>query len=128
MTHDEAADYVARFATHWNPLVPEALAALMHEDTRNRIPPMTAPADRAGVIAHFEGVKRLLPDLRLEVERWASAGDAIFIEWVARATVAGKKLSWNGVDRVQVRDGKTYAAEAYWDTRHVAELVAAAVR
>lgn len=123
MNHTEAAAYVARFAAHWNPLDPEKLGELMHEDTRNLIPPMTEPADRAGVIAHFQAVKRQLPDLRLVPVRWSVDGDAIFIEWVGEATVAGKTLSWHGVDRVLVRDGKTYAAEAFWDTRRVAELV-----
>ncbi|WP_169928624.1 nuclear transport factor 2 family protein [Labilithrix luteola] len=128
LTHEEAANYVARFAERWNPLQPAALGDLMHEDTQNRIPPMTSPADRVGVIAHFEGTKKLLPDLRLVPTRWAANGDALFIEWRAEATVKGQTLTWTGVDRVQLRDGKTYAAEAYWDTRRVAELVAAAMR
>ena len=42
--------------------------------------------------------------------------------------MAGKSLAWRGVDRVLVRDGKTYAAEAFWDTRLVAELVESAMR
>lgn len=128
LTHEEAAAYVDRFAERWNPLQPARLAELMHEDTRNRIPPMSTPADRAGVVRHFEGTKALLPDLRLVPVRWATVGDALFIEWNAEATVKGTTLRWSGIDRVLLRDGKTYAGEAYWDTRQVAELVANAMR
>lgn len=128
LTHDQAAAYVARFAERWDPIQPARFADLMHPDTQNLIPPMTAPADRAGVIRHFEGTQAILPDLRLVPTRWAIVDDALFIEWTAEATVKGQTLRWSGVDRVLLRDGKTYASVAYWDTRLVAELVASAMR
>jgi len=125
---DAAANWVAGFAERWESLDPNRLRDLMHADTRNLIPPMTAPADREGVIEHFSKTKAQIPDLRLQVERWAASGDAVFIEWRAHATIAGRALTWRGVDRVRLRDGRTYEGEAYWDTRRVAELVAEAAK
>lgn len=121
-----ARDYVARFAEHWARLNPDALDAMMHEDTQNLIPPMKAPANRAGVVEHFRQLLRAMPDIRLEPVRWASAGDAVFIEWVGQATVGGRMLHWRGVDRVRLREGRTYEAEAFWDTRRLAEMIAEA--
>jgi|SRR5947209_1711263 len=61
------ADLVARWADNWNEPNPDSnyFRNLMHPNTRNQIPPMTAPADREGVVAHFSEVLRRLPDLRI---------------------------------------------------------------
>ena len=121
------SDIVGRFAQRWSHPTADDLGDLMHADTRNQIPPMTAPADREGVIDHFRGVLRQLPDLHVEVERWAPTGDAVMVEWKASATVAGQPLSWTGVDRFNVRGERMYEAMVYWDTRGLAERVAAAI-
>ena len=122
-----ASDIVGRFAQRWSRPSADDLRDLMHADTRNQIPPMHAPADREGVVEHFRGVLRQLPDLRIEVDRWAPTGDAVMVEWTARATVAGKSLAWSGVDRFNVRGDRMYEAMVYWDTRGLAERVAAAI-
>lgn len=122
-----ASDIVGRFAQRWSRPAAADLRDLMHADTRNQIPPMREPADREGVIEHFRGVLRQLPDLRIEVERWAPTGDAVMIEWIASATVAGKPLTWSGVDRFNVRGDRMYEAMVYWDTRGLAERMAAAI-
>jgi ketosteroid isomerase-like protein len=99
----------------------------MHEDTRNLIPPMSEPGDRETVVEHFRGVLQMLPDLALEVIRWAPTGDAVLIEWKAMATLAGRPLSWTGVDRFNVRGERMYEASVYWDTRGLAERMAVVV-
>ena len=122
-----ARDIVGRFAARWSRPAADDLRDLMHADTRNLIPPMSEPADREGVIEHFRAVLRQLPDLRIEVERWAPTGDAVMIEWKANATVAGKPLSWSGVDRFNVRGQRIYQGMVYWDTRALADRMAAAI-
>jgi ketosteroid isomerase-like protein len=123
----QAEDWVARFAAKWAKPGPDDLRDLMHADTRNLIPPMAEPGDREGVVAHFKGVLQMVPDLSLKVIRWAAAADTVMVEWQSSATVAGKALGWRGVDRVSLRDGKTYEGQVYWDTRGVAEMIAQAV-
>jgi ketosteroid isomerase-like protein len=121
-----AADWVARFSVCWEARDLDGLRDLMQPDTRNLIPPMREPADREGVIAHFEANLKLLPDFRLEVVRWASTGDTVFVEWTASTTVGGTPVHWNGIDRVRLRDGRTYEGCVFWDTRRVAEMFATA--
>ncbi|MFM0171441.1 nuclear transport factor 2 family protein [Paraburkholderia sediminicola] len=123
-----AQKVVQRFAAEWQNPVADNLRVLMHEDTQNLIPPMTEPADREGVVEHFRQVLAQLPDLKVDVLQWAPTGDAVMIEWRASATVAGQALSWQGVDRFNVRGDRMYKGQVYWDTRRVAEQMAEAVK
>ena len=129
-TDAQLADAIAlvdRFAAVWARPDRAGLESLMHPDTSNLIPPMTEPADRAGVLAHFDQVLHQLPDLRVEVVRWAPTGDSVLVEWRAGASVAGRALSWTGVDRFRIRGERMVEAQVYWDTRRVAAEAAAAV-
>ena len=117
-----AARWVAGFAERWAPLDAERLRDLMHQDTRNLIPPMAEPADLEGVVGHFKQVQAQLPGLTLTVVRYALSGDAVFVEWVATAKAGTRALSWRGIDRVCLRGDRTYEGEAFWDTRRVAAL------
>jgi predicted SnoaL-like aldol condensation-catalyzing enzyme len=119
-----AERWVAGFAERWAPLDAERLRDLMHPDTRNLIPPMTAPADCDGVVAHFAAVQAQLPGLRLDVVRWAATGDAVFVEWMATAQLGPRTLQWRGIDRVRLRGERTYEGEAFWDTRRLAQVIA----
>jgi len=123
----QAEGWVARFAANWASPAPDGLRDLMHADTKNLIPPMAEPGDREGVVAHFKGVLQMIPDFRLTIIRWAAVADTVMIEWQGSATVAGKPIGWQGVDRISLRDGKTYEGQVYWDTRGVAEKIAQAV-
>ncbi|MER9934105.1 nuclear transport factor 2 family protein [Mesorhizobium sp. M0088] len=119
---------VDRFSAVWAKPDLEGIRSLMHEDTRNPIPPMTEPAGREGVVAHFAEVLARLPDLTVSVIRWAPTGDSVLVEWRANATVAGQPVSWTGVDRFGVRGERMYEARVYWDTRQVAEMIASIMR
>ena len=81
--------------------------------------------DPSGYIVTNEHVVSRAADLKIEVIRWAPVGDAVMVEWRAHATVQGKAISWTGVDRFNVRDGRMYEASVYWDTRGLAERFAA---
>lgn len=123
-----ARDLVGRFAARWDKPDADALRDLMHPDTRNLIPPMSAPGDREAVVEHFRGVLAQLPDLRIEVVRWAPTGDAAIVEWRASATIAGQPISWSGVDRFNIRGDRMYEAMVYWDTRGLAERMGAIIQ
>jgi len=123
-----AKTVVGRFAAQWARVDADALRELMHADTRNLIPPMREPGDREAVVELFRGVLAQLPDLRIGVIRWAPTGDAVMIEWRATATLAGRPLSWTGVDRFNIRGERMYEGQVYWDTRGVAERMAEAAQ
>jgi len=124
----DAETLVARFAALWRQPEPETFRALMHADTRNLVPPMTEPADREGVVRHFNDVVRQLPGLSVAVQRWALAGDTVMIEWRATATIAAQAVTWTGVDVMRLRGDRMFEAQVYWDTRGTAERMASAMR
>ena len=124
----DAETLVARFAALWRHPDPETFRALMHADTRNLVPPMTEPADREGVVRHFNEVVRQLPGLSVAVQRWALAGESVMIEWRATATIATQAVTWTGVDVMRLRGDRMFEAQVYWDTRGTAERMASAVR
>lgn len=119
-----ARDLVKRFAAIWSRPTADALRDLMHPDTQNLIPPMTQPGDREAVVEHFRHALTRLPDLRVDVVRWAPTDDAVLLEWEASASVGGRPISWMGVDRVNIRGDRVYQSNVYWDTRGVAERLA----
>jgi ketosteroid isomerase-like protein len=123
----QAEAWVALFADHWDRPDADRLHDMMHPDTRNLIPPMTEPGNAQAVIEHFRGVIARVPGFRLDVLQWAPIGDTVMIEWQAHADIAGKPLTWRGIDRISLRDGKTYEGQVFYDTRAVAEMLAAAV-
>lgn len=124
----DAQTLVARFAALWRQPDPETFRALMHADTRNLVPPMTEPADREGVVRHFNEVVRQLPDISVTVQRWALAGETVLIEWRAKATIATQAVTWTGVDVMRLRGDRMFEAQVYWDTRGTAERMASAAR
>ena len=87
---------------------------------------MTKPGNRQEVIEFFRTQLTRVPDFKLEVVRWAPTGDSVMIEWEATARIKEAALTWRGIDRVSLRDGRTYEGQVFWDTRRVAEQLAAA--
>src|SRR5207244_3797363 len=76
------------------------LLDLLHPDVRLIQPIFPPTLGRAAAEARlFRPLFRFMPDMRLAVVHWSAAGDAVFIEWTATATVGGRPLRWSGVDR-----------------------------
>jgi ketosteroid isomerase-like protein len=70
----------------------------------------------------------LIPDLRGDVERWASGGEALYIEMTLRGTLGGRRLSWRVCDRVTLRDGLAIERESYFDPSPILATVAVTPR
>jgi SnoaL-like domain len=123
----DAARFVERFADGWAGPHPDRLLALLDRDVRlvqPLSPPVTGRAAAAREI--FGPIFRFLPDLRLSVVRWSAAGDVVFIEWTASATLGTGTLGWSGVDRFLLgADGSALERVAWFDP---APLVAAILR
>jgi ketosteroid isomerase-like protein len=66
----------------------------------------------------------LIPDLRGEVERWATGEDLVYIELTLRGTLGGRPVSWRTCDRISLRDGVAVEREAYMDPLPLLRAVA----
>ena len=123
----DPARFVERFADGWAGPHPERLLALLAPDVR-LVQPLSPPVTGRTAAAReiFGPIFRFLPDLRLAVVRWSAAGDVVFIEWTAAATLGTGVLRWSGVDRFLLgADGAALERVAWFDP---APIVAAILR
>jgi ketosteroid isomerase-like protein len=126
-----ARDWVERFAAGWRaPGGPEAFAAhfrsMLAPDIVLIQPQLpTIVGQRSFEEQFVKPLFGLIPDLRGEVERWASRGDTLYIEMTLRGMLAGRQLSWRVCDRLTLRDGLAIERESYFDP---SPLIAAVAR
>jgi ketosteroid isomerase-like protein len=101
----ESAD---AFADHFEPV--------LAPDVRLIQPQMPTTVGRDAFRHRFaRPLFALIPDLHGEVERHAVGDDVAFIEFTLRGTLAGRPVSWRGVDRISLRDGRAVEREHYTD-------------
>jgi limonene-1,2-epoxide hydrolase len=119
--HVDAAAFVAAFAERWSAKDPEAFRDLLHPDTRNLYPGMSAPQGPDGIVDWLRAAIQTFPDLQLEVTRWAPDGEAVLIEFDASATVGGSPLRWQGADRFSLDGQRCIEGRSYFDTQPLRE-------
>jgi steroid delta-isomerase-like uncharacterized protein len=120
-----AAAFVERFADAWSAPTPERLVALVDCKSTFLYPFMTEPVDRDGLRDYFANALTAMPDLRLEVRRWAAHGDDVLIEWSAGATVGGEQVEWDGADRFSFDGERVVEARSYYDTEPIRAALSA---
>ncbi|HEV7586287.1 MAG TPA: nuclear transport factor 2 family protein [Solirubrobacteraceae bacterium] len=106
------------FAAHFRPML--APNVRMHQP---QLP--TIEGHRAFEEDFVKPLFAWMPDLRGEVERWGSRGDALYIELTLHGTLAGRPISWRVCDRITLRDGVAIERESYFDP---SPLLAAVLR
>lgn len=111
------ADWVRLFDEVW--AAPrsnlERLLCLLSEDVVLKAPtrpPMSRGRD-AGRRAFLRAFKAF-PDLTAKSKQWAASGEVLFIEMTFTATVAGKRFSWDSVDRFIFRNGEAVERIAFF--------------
>jgi ketosteroid isomerase-like protein len=67
----------------------------------------------------FERAFRAMPDLHATVARWSATGDVLFVEMTFHATIGGRRVSWNSVDRILFRDGHAVERAAFFNPTRV---------
>lgn len=98
----------------------DELMALLSQDIVLRAPtrPPMSRGQPAGRRA-FERAFRALPDLRAVIHRWSARADTLFIEMTFHATIGGREVAWDDVDRFLFRDGEAIERVAYFDPAKV---------
>ena len=116
-----AAEWVSDFARGWSaPTDGDSFAdyfePLLHPDIRLVQPQMPVTEGRRAFRERFaRPLFETFDELRATVERWAQDGEVVFIELRFEAKLAGRPLSWRGVDRITLRDGLATERVAYFD-------------
>ena len=125
-TDAEQRQFIVRLQAAWASADPLQWVALCHRDVRLIQPLLPTMRGRDEVRRRFMRLFRHVPDLRVTLTRWGSAGDALLVEYVGRATLGGRPVEIPGVDRFLLRDGLIAERVAYFDSVPLA--VATAVR
>lgn len=116
MSNSDAQAFVDRFSELWQNPDPERYAELWHEDGVLRHPTMKEALRQDGIPDYVRRLKGFAPDISLAVDRWASSGETVLIEWTLTATVAEERVEIQGVDRFTLRGDRATDGVAYFDT------------
>jgi ketosteroid isomerase-like protein len=111
----EAADLVARFAEAWSRMDPDAFTPLFHPDVHliHPIEPNTHGVDEAREF--MARTMSVVPDLRYDVQGWASGSGHVIIWGRLHGTLGGAPIEWPLVDRIRMEDGLISERVAYFD-------------
>jgi ketosteroid isomerase-like protein len=115
-----SADFVARFEKAWGESDPDALLELLTDNVRLIQPTMTHTVGKQAARKQFAALLEAIPDLHVEVHRWAARDDVLFIEFTLIGTYGGRELSWPAVDRFLLRDGLAAERISYFDPLPIA--------
>jgi ketosteroid isomerase-like protein len=105
----------------WNDKDLDAAMASYTDDIvfQNHTAGEAAVAGQAAVRAHIAGIFERWPDMRFSSRRLYLSPEFCTSEWTARATAPdGRRLEWDGVDVLPVRDGLIARKDVY-STSHI---------
>jgi predicted SnoaL-like aldol condensation-catalyzing enzyme len=128
MGREEAEDFVRRFNEAWSAREPELMQGLFHPDAVVRQPPVREPFRGDQAAEYFSQVFAGMPALRLETVDWAARGDVVMIEWKITTPIGDDIVTWQGVDRFQLRDGLATDEWVYYDSLRFWEHVDPSMR
>jgi ketosteroid isomerase-like protein len=122
MTETEASDFVTRFAAAWDARDGSAFLALWHEDGLLHYP-FANRVLRGGEIGKLNDLlKATAPALTWKLLSWSWRNDVVVVEWESSNVYAEHTLTWRGVDKLTLRDGKIIEEIVYSDTAPLREL------
>ena len=108
-------DFVQRFVEAWKEPRARFVELFAPEGTLLQAG-MEKPITRDQIPAHQNVTLTLLPDMAVKVNRWATRGDDVFIEWSSTGTFQGRIIGWDGASRFTLRDGLIVEEIAYFDS------------
>jgi ketosteroid isomerase-like protein len=94
---------------------PDSYAAVFHPDGEVADAGMAVPTPASQVREAIAHVLRLMPDLFIDMKRYRSRGDAVFVEAANSGTINGTRVVWDAVYRVHLRDGRVHRGRRFYD-------------
>ncbi|MBI3245207.1 MAG: nuclear transport factor 2 family protein [Deltaproteobacteria bacterium] len=76
---------------------------------------MERPLKATEVAPHMKGILKLMPDLHITVNRWRARNDTVFVDAQNSATIASRKILWDAVYCVTLREGRVIRGRRYYD-------------
>lgn len=117
--NDDAARWFELFRAFGKAPSPDSYAAVFHPQGEVADAGMATPTPASQVHDAISHVLRLMPDLRIDMQRYRARGDAVFVEAANTGTINGTPVAWNAVYRVHLRDGLVHRGRRFYDQTHV---------
>ena len=116
MQQDEAEEFVGRFAHAWATKDGAAFLALWHPDGELRSPiyDRVIYGRELGLLNELQ--LKATPALVWELLSWTCRGDVIHIEWKSSNRYGERLVSWCGVDKMTLENGRIREEIVYVDT------------
>lgn len=112
----DAGEFVGRYQRAWASRSSEAFRELWHENGVLEHPTLSRAISGSSVPALNRLNAATLPDLKWNLLSWASSDSLVFLEWECSACVNGTRVTWRGVDKLILRDGRIESEVVYSDT------------
>jgi SnoaL-like protein len=123
-TSDEGQTFVAGFSRSWGDPQPADFAPLFAPEIRLVAPLLPVTEGIAAAEKEFKRIFAVFEGMRGEVHDWAPHPDGVFIDFTLSATLAGRPVSWPGIDRFLLRHGQAVERLHYFDTRPLMQQAA----
>jgi SnoaL-like domain len=123
MPHDEFLD---RYAAAWADPASGRLADLWADDCEMLHPELPSPIQgRGAVMEYLRAFLEIAPDLVVRPLAAAANGELLFVHFRAEATIGGRPVAWEGVDRFELESGRAVRGIGFFDTTAIRDAVAA---
>lgn len=114
MTSD-ASRWFELFRAFGRAPTPDSYAAVFHPEGEVADSGMAVPTPASQVRVAIAHVLKLMPDLFIDMKRYRSRGDAVFVEAANRGTINGTRVEWDAVYRVHLKDGLVHRGRRFYD-------------
>jgi hypothetical protein len=94
---------------------PDSYAAVFHPEGEVADSGMAVPTPASQVRAAIAHVLKLTPDLFIDMKRYRSRGNAVFVQPANRGTINGTRVCWDAVYRVHLKDGLVHRGRRFYD-------------
>ncbi len=78
-------------------------------------PGMEAPLHRDKVRDYMTLFLATIQEFHFDIVRWATDGEAVFVEAANRGVIGGERLEWGTIYRIVLRGDRVLAGRAYGD-------------
>ena len=116
MTEQDAQAFVERFAAAWAAKDGAAFLRLWHPEGQLHYP-FASRVIRGDEIGKLNDLTRQnTPDLTWKLLSWTHRGDVVTVEWESSNRYGERVVSWRGIDKLTLRDGRIIEEVVYADT------------
>lgn len=102
----DAEKFVRAYEAMWASNRGDGLEDLWHADGVLEHPTLSRPIQGRLLPLLDRTNRTILPDLKWTLLSWASNGSLVFLEWECSGHLNGRSITWRGVDKMLLRDGK----------------------